>query len=368
MNIKTFSRVVWLAIFLCFFTARPAFAGAVVGYYYTGFLNGSIAIQMDLRWNSTDINGEYQYVATGHYLDLNGSIASPTSTVCLRENNLNNYAISSGSFTGKFSERRCRFTGLWRGSDGKRTFPFSLRAVAEYRSLTKTIKLSAEEEADRKRSGKTPDCVITEVFPYFYNANSSLSILNRKLRNAAVDELSEAGNEKEGELTDLGTNCRIDYKDENLVSLTYTTTNEGGAHNLYGIVSENHLIAGSKPITLNLNDLLTSSKKLRSHLLNRVRTNALKLAEANSDHGFDSDVPWKDISFSLNAKRITFRYPCEIGSLGSYDVQLSYDELAPYLAKKSVVNSLWNAPAASTFQDRSRDARVKSGGIPGGKE
>jgi hypothetical protein len=334
MNIKAFYRLIGLAIFLILLTTGRVFSDKVVGYYYTGVINGNLPIQMSLSWNSAEINGEYQYVATGHYLDLDGP-ASSTSPVALREYNHDDYTVSSGSFTGAFAENRRLFTGVWRSSDGKRSLPFSLLAVAEYRCLTKTIKLDADDQVERKEEGKTPDRIVTEVFPYFYESTPSLSFLNRQIRNDVIADIM-ASNKKdpEGVLPNLGTNCRIDYIDDNLVSLTYITTNEGGAHNLYGIDSENYLIDGPKPKRLEWDDLLSSDKRLRAELMSKIRAKALKLARAFRDHCFDADVKWKDLGFSLNAKRVTFYYPCEIGSLGSYDVQMSYADLVPYLAKK----------------------------------
>lgn len=316
--------------------AGRAFGYQVAGYYYTGAINGKLSIQMSLRISGTQVYGAYQYVSRGQYLSLDGT-RNAREEVRLRETDHQADERKTGSFTGTFTENRHRFTGVWRSADGTRSFPFSLQAVAEYRRLTKQIKLDAEEAKWRKEEGQSLERIIEEVVPHFYQATPALTFLNRRLWNDAVKELLEAGKEKEGEMPLIGTSITIQYLDKQLLSLSDVVASEGGVHADCTISGENYLIAATKPTTQEWDTLLTVKPELRAELLKKVQTRARELATDDFAKVQKFAYKWEDLGFSLNAQRLTIYYPREIGHFGSYDVELPYEELAPYLSTRSII-------------------------------
>ena len=101
-------------------------------YYYVGTLSNR-TIQMDMQVAGTTASGTYFYQQVGTPLTLSGARAAD-GVITLDEQDAKKQ--KTGAFRGTLSGPHRDFTGTWSSPNGKKTFPFTLKLVAEYVFLT----------------------------------------------------------------------------------------------------------------------------------------------------------------------------------------------------------------------------------------
>jgi len=166
-------RTIVLAIF-SLFTATAALA-VPSHLYYTGLINNKLAVQMDLAFAKTAVSGQYAYDSIGEELEVKGTWTK-AGAIALKEHLPVEYGKPrftgriTGSFSGVVSVDRRQISGQWRSADGKRALPFTLRAVAEYRTHT---------VAHRYLRKNT-------IYPQFLDPAPAWSSLNKQLYGIAM--------------------------------------------------------------------------------------------------------------------------------------------------------------------------------------
>lgn len=100
--------------------------------YYTGTINSTLAVQMELTFHGRAVSGKYAYDKVGTTLYVEGSRIG--KALVLKEE-VGDFT-KTGTFTGPLSADLHTFTGTWRSADQQRNFPFSLHAVAVYKSIS----------------------------------------------------------------------------------------------------------------------------------------------------------------------------------------------------------------------------------------
>jgi len=184
--------------------------------YYTGLINNKLAIQMDLEFAKSQVSGQYVYDSVGEEIDVKGTWTK-AGVISLKEHVHMKESIRfsgpiTGSFTGKVSADRRQISGQWRSADGKRALPFTLHAVAEYRTHTVSHRYLKQ----------------TNQYPYFLNLGPGWKGVNQQsysvMRAAEKNFLDNAGGETDpkapdGDLAQQEYTLHIKYYSLQLISL-----------------------------------------------------------------------------------------------------------------------------------------------------
>lgn len=219
----------------------------------------------------------------------------------------------TGHFTAIITSDRHSISGTWQSADGTRRFPFTLTAVAVYRTITKRI-VNPELE-------KSPAYAetITEAYPEFLHPTPLLAILNQRYHERAVKNCAAPQHGEEY--------VSICYVGNTFVSLGITVVDHGG-HDFYYQSSENYLLTGKKLHTITLDDLIINSASIRQKLLLHIRNQAIVQA---GDEQINDKIALYDIPFTLSPAGITYEYPRDFGIRGSYDVAIPFVKLKDML-------------------------------------
>ncbi len=147
-----------LCLMLLFGALLPALSAQ--RFYYTGTINGALAVQMELSFDGNQVRGHYFYETVGADLDLDGNRVG--SSLAMEE--LVDGKVTGG-FTGRLSADLRAITGAWISPDGARKLSFSATAVAEYKTVTV------------KRAGYD----LSGSYPVFLNESPALQTLTSSL-------------------------------------------------------------------------------------------------------------------------------------------------------------------------------------------
>lgn len=120
-SLRRFTAVLMLIV------SSSLFAQSQINYY-SGTI-GTYSVEMNLQFDSsvTNVSGFYRYIGKASWLGLKGTVN--TGKTCrieefpMQQNEPS--GTSTGTFEGSFNASGA-FTGQWKNTDGKKSFPFSL--------------------------------------------------------------------------------------------------------------------------------------------------------------------------------------------------------------------------------------------------
>jgi hypothetical protein len=275
--------------------------------YYTGAINEKSAIQMELTFAKAQVSGHYAYDSIGDGLNLKGTLAK-TGAIQLQESVYNGDTQTvTGNFVGTMSADRRKIDGTWRSADGKRSLPFHLTAVAEYR----TVKV---ERGQLQQTG---------TYPYFLNTSPAWKALNKQLyahiiaaqqtfradiSEAACDDKGSPGT-PQGWVQDYTLNVAF-YRPD-LVSLLGSDYRDGGcSHPSTDFRSVNYRITANKPQLLGLNDLFNAKTPYMDAIHDVAQAELISESVTRDNVLHDDDLsPDKMVTYTLSATGITFVFP-----------------------------------------------------------
>jgi hypothetical protein len=302
-----------------------------VRHYYTGKI-GQMPVQMDLTIDGSDVSGNYYYEKTGKPIELKGKLTADQAVV----KEYPEEKKTTGAFTGKLDASRKLWSGTWESADGKRKFPFNVKAVADY-VITE---------------GKIEGVGADFAYPQFIGTSPEISALNKNIRldmEAQKAELRKAAREmldtpyfKENPERvkewyyqyDTG----IEYASPTLVSLlVFVDDFLGGAHGMHFYTSQNYSITNGKVKTLSLDDLFTPGYM---PALSKVIIDDLKKQDAFwVSTGEITKLDRKDLdTFTITPTGIEFYFdPYAVGpyAQGAFFVTLPYKVMKSYIGASS---------------------------------
>jgi len=308
---------VWLiGLFVLVATAAAQPDESVISrYYYTGTINKTHSIQMDIQVKGKTVSGHYYYNSLGVPLSLNGSRSD------IEERDPKNRY--TGKFNGKVDVPHKTFEGEWSKPDGKKQLPFKLNKVAEY-LLSST------------RQGETLEVSLS--YPYFLSDSPAWRQINdalvKSIKQYPIEFIYEARAyhaETENQFywfqqVDLS----IEYYSETLVSLLGKNHEySGGAHGNFYYQSSNFWIKENQAILLKLSDLFLPdyNKLLSDETLKSLR----EQGASDIVNGAITDFKEEDLSrFSITPRGLTVYFdPYAVGAYaeGSFSVTIPYRQL-----------------------------------------
>lgn len=298
----------------------PGFAARL---YYTGAINHTLALQMDLTIEAAKVSGHYAYDSVGAEIELTGARQGGAVTMTEKVDDK-----ATGSFTGTLSADLRAFTGAWTSADGKRKLPFALNAVAAY--TTVTVKKKWFDLAG--------------TYPVFYSTAPAWTKLNAQLAHDVKQIVRNFEKDNPHDLAEIpGFQLiylvDIAYYHPDLASLRITNFwFTGGAHPNTNFSAENYRMSEAKPELLGLRDLFRSANP-QAALFPLVQADLQRQTKARDVEMWDYFAA-KDLSvYTIAPSGITFHFEPYVVSYyaaGTFEVTLPYAKILPE------VN--WNGP------------------------
>ncbi|HOF87505.1 MAG TPA: DUF3298 domain-containing protein [Armatimonadota bacterium] len=313
-----------LCLMLLFGALLPGLAEEL-RYYYTGTVNGALAVQMELSFDGDRVEGHYFYETVGADLRLDGN---RTGTALAMEELVDGKV--TGGFTGRLSADLRAITGSWVNPDGTRKLPFTATAVAQYKPVLV----------------KRPGYELTGRYPVFLGEGAALQALTKQLgwrvAGAQAAFLKETVRAPDVEYVADFTqeySIGIAYYHPELISLlVHEYVDAGGAHPNLRYASANYAIAGEQPRLLGLRDLLRGDNP-QATLFPPVKADLDRQATARGTAVWELFTA-DDLSvYTLRPAGFTFYFaPYVAGpyAAGPYQVAL------PYHAVMTAIN--WGGP------------------------
>jgi hypothetical protein len=320
--------------------ALSAMAGRALGQqvqqHYAGFIDGKIAVSMELTTDDAGkATGKYQYAISGKDLFLAGDVVGD-SAITLVE------STDQLQTTGKFRLLRDpndgSLTGTWTSADGTRVLAAKLAKIATTQGLI------ARKPADY--SASTGYLVFPERSDFLKALNSRLKVesatvqaalLNDALADAKDRPKSGAQYQWEGLVEPA-----VTYADASLVSIkTMHYVFSGGAHGNTGYSAGNYAWRDGALASLNTSDLL-DPKPASLQAVTRFCIKSLKAQKASSADGLVIDRAHPP---TLNVTRagLLFTFdPYAVGSYaeGTYTVVIPWKEAGDFIPAASPIRRL----------------------------
>ena len=333
-------------------------AAAPEHLHYAGFLDGKIAVSMELTTQEGGkVGGTYQYAIAGKDLYLAGALKG--SAVVLTE------TTRDDKTTGTFRLMRNTdgsLTGTWTSGDAKRVLEVGLARVAE------TVTLAARK----------PDAYNVETgylqFPlrndFLRDLNDLLAAEAAHAQPAALKEALADGKEQaklaRHEEWSSQSDPHVTYADAGFISIrTMKYAYTGGAHGNYGYTAANYAWRNGL-VVLKLSDIVdTRPAALQSMAKACIKSLTAQKATSPDDLVFNSDHPP-----TLNVTRagLLFTFdPYAVGSYaeGVYTVLIPWKEAGEYVPATSAVRRLMEPAAVAPPADKP-DKPEKAAPAPAG--
>jgi len=314
-------NVLSLSLFLL--VAGSLLAGAKT-FFYTGDIAGKLPIQMELSMGKTAISGYYRYESVWHKITLNGTLGA-NGAVRIKEKDDNGKL--TGAFTGVFTAGQTRLSGTWKSTDGKRSYPFQVKAVAEYKPVV-------------KKSGKI---TLDGQYPHLLTGTPPAEQLNHMLRAYIATNLDASDKwRKEVKARSDGFyysfDMEISYYGGDVVSLLVWSSLDSSALPHPGTSLDSLLYSlppQGSPKQLALSNLFDPKTNFRSPLFTMVKAELTRQQAAQDiDDSIWSDSPDDLDTYTLSPKAIIFIFPPygpDSYTQGEFDISIPYRELEPYI-------------------------------------
>ncbi len=344
MYVGVFIGVLTFAIFpYAHAQARQGGENTQKRYYYIGTVGEINKVQMELIFDSSDINGSYYYDTKGIPLSLSGTINPKDSTVMLSEKGVK--GIITGTFRGKINDESSDYArtieGEWSNPKGNKKLPFKLTKVADFVNTT---------------ASGGPKIESSLLYPKFLYDDSGLTMINTELSKnlkAEQDKFLRESREFFSTNDSAGSwqedrSYSIAYYSDHLVSLTgevYSYT--GGAHGNTYYLSSNYSIKDGKASLIKLSDLFKPGsnylKALSTYCINDLlvkKAGWIVNGEITSFNEQDLGV------FAISPEGIKFAFaPYAVGSYaeGSYFVVVPFREIKRIIDPKGPLSQFMDS-------------------------
>ncbi len=303
--------------------------------HFVGMIGGNLAVQLDLQVESREISGWYYYESVGTRLELKGSINPGRPDVALDEfeesaprSDAAGPGRKTGRFTGTLDPNSGDFAGQWTSPDGKRSLPFRLAKVADYRQL-KTYESGVVDAAT--------------VFPRL-SGPPALADLSKAVQDQArkgqMEFVADARGDKDdpvlkhfptGEYILFDT-IAMHYWSAGLVSMLDTGYEyTGGAHGNTGFAAKNYMVRGNKAVRFGLEDLFRKKSDYVKAISDICITELRKQKASSVLDGHVTAFEAEDLSaFTVDPRNITIHFaPYHVGCYaeGTFEVKVPLREL-----------------------------------------
>jgi len=325
--------------------------------HYQGFIDGKIAVVMELRSDAdAKVVGTYQYAISGKDIDLSGKVAGGVLTLT---------ETTGDEKTGTFALTRNddgTVTGNWTSADGKRNLPVALVQIAETATL---------------RAVRPGDYSVQTQYLVFPERNDFLKALNAKLEADATAEQAALVKEAIAGVRERPRDAhyewetsneqRVTFADASLVSIrTMGYSYTGGAHGNYGYSAQTYSSREGKMTGMAVGDLIdTTPSALKGLAKLCIRDLKAQGASSPDDLVFDAKhLP--TVNVTRAGLQFTFD-PYEVGAYaeGTYVVTVPWKAAAEFVPAGSPVRRLMgDAPATPAVTPRPVPAAGGSGEFP----
>jgi len=309
------SSFVWLIGLFVLVGAAAQPDDVISRYYYTGTINKTHSIQMDIQVKGKTVSGHYYYNSLGVPFSLNGSRSD------IEERDPKNRY--TGKFNGKVAVPHKTFEGHWSTHNGRTQLPFKLNKVAEYLF-------------SNTRQGETLEVSLS--YPYFLSTSPAWQQINdallKSIKQYPLEFITEARAfhaETDSQFNWLQqVDFSIEYYSETLVSLLGKNHEySGGAHGNSYYQSSNFWIQDNQAILLKLSELFLPGYKRR--LSNECLKSLREQGASDVINGDITSFKEEDLSrFSITPRGLTVYFdPYAVGAYaeGSFSVTIPYRQL-----------------------------------------
>jgi hypothetical protein len=276
------------------------------------------------------VMGTYFYVSQSATLTLEGTANG--ENIALDEKTLEDKTL--GHFTGKITTETIK--GNWTSADGKRTYPFLLKRVAEYRIV-------------QERLGRHIE--VSHSYPDFLTTKTEHRTLQNQLRESLIKQNQQFfANTRKEMLADRnllaqmqwasGETASIRYYSPKFISiLIYHYEYTGGAHPNHNWSSANFVLEEGKARKVSLKEMFKSGVNYTSSLAKLLIADLRRQKAAWVLEGtFKIESVEKTAAYCFLPQGIEFHFaPYVAGSYaeGTYRVFIPYSQLKSILDPKS---------------------------------
>lgn len=310
-------------------------------YFFEGAIGESAFVNAELSFHQSVVQGSYRYYAGSRALSLKGSIQADYTVQLVERDDQGrggwekdtNQTVS-GRLIGKLDIDKGVLTGTWTSKDGKKSLPFSLKALG-------TFKVFKHGSLD-----------VACDYPHFslpeLNAmNDTLAQMTKKTYESAVASIDTMRQEylQEEDMKDRAgylsehTFANVVYASSRLLSLVFHFDSyTGGAHGNYGFQSMTWKIEQGMPRRIQLAELFQTNSNY-AKVISDILVQKLKKEEASSVvdgsiTNFTDDIQKELLDFTLHPSGITFYFaPYAVASYaeGAFEIHIPWKQLESVL-------------------------------------
>ena len=304
-------------------------------------------INAEMSFNRTEITGTYRYNTGSRALSLKGVI-QPDNTLQLVERDdlgrggweKDSNSTVSGRLIGKLDKAKGVITGTWTSKDGKKSFPFSLRATATFKVLHhSTMDVTVDYPVFSAPELSALNDTVARLAKKDYET-SVASVDTIRKEYLAMEEMKERA-----QFISEHSFANVVYAAPNLVSLQWSLDSYGGgAHGNYGCSGITWRIENGIPKHITLADLFQPNslykKFISDFLIANLRKQEASMVVDGSVKGFVEDLSKNMLPFTVHSSGLTFYFsPYYVASYaeGAFEVHIPWKALQSLLRADGIV-------------------------------
>ncbi len=310
-------------------------------YLYDGTVGDKLRVNAQFAITNGALEGTYRYHTGSRSLSLRGSVQADNTVQITERDDLgrggwekDSNATISGRLLGKLDPEKGIITGTWTSKDGKKSFPFTMRAVAPF-TMLKHSKLDVSVHYPVFAAPELAALKDTLTQLSEKNYQSSVASIDTMRKEYAKEETVE---ERLDRLSEHSA-ATVVYAASNLVSLLWMHDSYGGgAHGIYGYEGMTWKLENGAPKRCKLTDIFRTDTDFRAKISN-ILVADLKKQQASLvvDSGISSfvdDLLKENLTFTVHPSGITFHFdPYAVASYaeGPFEVHIAWKMLQDYL-------------------------------------
>lgn len=320
-------------------------------YYFVGELEDkaksrTIALQGEMTLKGTSLEGKYHYQSGSGVMALQGSL-SGDGTVTVNEKtsagefsyNPDHKEQTTAIIRGKLDKVQGIITGSWVSSDGKVTYPCTLKMIAYHANIKHpSINVSVSYPVFSAPDFAALNDSITRIMRASFD--SSVKSVTSQIAEIKSDTSLLSDFKPEERLTETD-DLRIHFASGALVSMTHLQYFDGGgAHGNYGYIGETWQKRGGAWQQLRLKDLFTSDtayyKRINDLLISHLKKRGASFVADGSTTDLTDGLRVGSQSFVIHPAGITFLFsPYAVASYaeGEQEVFIPWKALKDFLRK-----------------------------------
>ncbi|TAE25785.1 MAG: DUF3298 domain-containing protein [Candidatus Kapaibacterium sp.] len=310
-------------------------------YLYEGTVGDKLRVNAQFAITNGRLDGTYRYHTGSCALSLRGSVQADNTVQITERDDLSrggwekdSNETVSGRLFGKLDPEKGIITGTWTSKDGKKSFPFSLRAVAPFIML-KHSKLDASVHYPAFAAPELAALKDTLAQLSEKKYQSSVASIDTMRKEYAQEESMKDRMDMLSEHSQV----TVVYIAPNIVSLLWMYDSYGGgAHGNYGYEGMTWKLESGAVKRCKLTDIFRADTDFRAKisdiLVADLKKQQASLVVEGGISSFVDDLVKENLTFTVHPSGITFHFaPYAVASYAesSFETHITWKSLQDYL-------------------------------------